>query len=383
MSSIFDFALKSIFRFGYKNLAIGAIFCFLVFLLSSVIFINGSLNHSLNIAAKNAPQIVLNKQIGGRYLFLNENELEWLWEMNGVSFVKGRVWGQYKFKKTYVALLGIDDNEPNIAKIVKKIPNTNNDLPTVYISKNMYEFLNIYKSQDNIVLFQSPFKSIKAKIGGIYKSGSELFDNDVILMPNDSVRDILGIKSGDFTDAVLEVENPNEVPFVIAKLSEMNPQFKATTKNEVIKDFKLLYHYKNGWFLVLFLVSFATFGIIFYDKASGLRSEERKEIGILKAIGWEIRHIIYLKLFESMIICMSAFLLGIMLSILYVYFLNAPILKYAFTGYSYLKQDFNLVFIFNIKEFALLFFCTVPMYIGVSIIPAWKVATLDLAKVLK
>lgn len=385
MNNIFDYTLKSISRHGYKNISIAFIFGLLVWLLSSVIFITNSIKKELIQTASSTPQILINKQIGGKYYLLNESDIEPLWGIAGVSLVKGRVWGQYylELKKTYVTLMGVNPFEEGYNKEITKFADTlpfenESQIPQVFVSKNMYELLKLYRSSKDEISFEKFSHGYeKVKIAGIFKSESELFSNDVILMPTQSVRNILGVGDGLFTDAIIKVANPAEVSFIAAKLMYEYPSLKVTTKDEIIKDYELLYQFKSGWFLLLFIVSFITFAIILYDKSSGLRSEEKKEIGILKAIGWEINHIIYYKLLESSILSIFSFFAGISLAIFYVYFLQAPWLKLAFTGYNELKQPFDLIFSLNFQEFALLFFSTVPLYIAASIIPSWKAATND------
>ncbi|PID47731.1 MAG: ABC transporter permease [Proteobacteria bacterium] len=389
MNSVFDFALLSINRFGWKNLSIAFIFALLVWLLSSVIFITNSLKYTLQSVAEQTSQILINKQIGGKSYPIDKQDIEPLWDMAGVSYVKGRVWGQHylEFKKTYISLMGVSSFEEHyndkITKIAEILPQMD-DISYMYISKNMKDLLKIYTSSENIVSFEKLGGGHeRVKIAGIFKDGSELFSNDVVLMNEESVRKILGVDENKFTDIIIKVENPNEVDFIAAKLTYKYPHFKLTTKSEILKDYELLFQYKSGWFLLIFIISFITFAIILYDKSSGLRSEEKKEIGILKALGWEINHIIYYKMLESLILCMGAFLLGLSLAIFFVYFLQAPALKYVFTGYSELKQDFDLPFVFNLKEFFLLFFSTVPLYMAVCIIPSWKTATRDVGDIIR
>ena len=151
----------------------------------------------------------------------------------------------------------------------------------------------------------------------------------------------------------------------------------------MLKQYQLLFDYKSGLFLMLFIICFVTFATVLYDKASGLRSEEKREIGILKALGWEISHIINYKLMESLILSVFAFVVGVSLAIFFVYILQAPFLKQIFVGYSELKFPFELVFNLNFKIIALLFFVTVPLYVAVCIIPAWKIAVSDAGEILR
>jgi len=123
--------------------------------------------------------------------------------------------------------------------------------------------------------------------------------------------------------------------------------------------------------------------MIIYDKASGLSSEEKREIGILKAVGWTIDDILKEKFHEAFVISFVSFITAICLSMFYVYFLNAPILRDIFIGYSSLKPEFSLPFSFDFQTFSIVFFLTIPIYVAATIIPSWRVASMDADEVMR
>jgi len=123
--------------------------------------------------------------------------------------------------------------------------------------------------------------------------------------------------------------------------------------------------------------------MIIYDRSSGLSSEEKREIGILRAVGWSIDDILKEKFYEGFIISISAYTMGIILALGFVYILQAPILRGIFEGYSELRTSFNLPFILNVETLALIFFLTVPIYIASTIVPAWRASSLDVDEVIR
>lgn len=387
MKTIFDYTLSSITRYGYKNLALMAIFAFLVFLMSCAMMITNSLNKEYKLISKDFPELIVQKNIGGRNVPINASDVDTFWDYPSISSIEGRVWGQYYFERNqiYLTLFGIktftDYYMDDIKKVAENFPEGENLMvASPEVLKFFKDDIYVY---GGIPFFTPDNSLIKVSVGGEFKFKNTLENADIIMLDENVTRKILGLSDDFYTDFVIRVLNHEEVDLTADKIRISNPTLKVITKDEMLRQYQLLYDYKSGWFLMLLMISFVTYAIILYDKASGLRSEERREIGILKALGWEISHIIRYKLLEASIMSVLAFLVGLIAAIFFVYGLNAPFLIRIFSGYDELKPSFELMFSVDFRLIALLFFTTVPLYIAVCIIPAWKVASWDAGEVLR
>jgi len=233
-------------------------------------------------------------------------------------------------------------------------------------------------------LFVKPDGNLrKVTLAGVFKPETTLESNDIVVMENALVREIFQMPEEMATDIVVRVPNRDEVTTIARKIREIYPDTRVITNEDLRISYQNVFDYKSGIFLALFLIATFTFFIILYDKASGLSSEEKREIGILKALGWKIGDIMRVKFMEAAVISALAYLLAVTLAIAYVFGLGAPLMKSLFMGYSVLKPPFALPFTLDGGTLALIFFATVPVYIAATLIPAWKAATLEADEVIR
>jgi len=119
------------------------------------------------------------------------------------------------------------------------------------------------------------------------------------------------------------------------------------------------------------------FIIFAWDKATGLSAEERKEIGILKSIGWESSDVLLLKFWEGSVVSLTAFLSGVLLAYVHVFFFSASLFEHALKGWSVLFPRYQLVPVLDGYQLTVLFFLTVLPYTAATLVPIWRAATVD------
>jgi ABC-type lipoprotein release transport system permease subunit len=238
-----------------------------------------------------------------------------------------------------------------------------------------------YDKYFNFILPNGELKRVN--ITSTFSSSTRLFSNDVVLLNIDIAKEILGLNEDECSDIIIKVSNKLEINNIKAKLTALYPNSKIISKEDIISANGSLFDYKSGLFLMMIVIALFTFFMIIYDKSSGLSGEEKKEIGILKAIGWTIDDILKEKFYESFIISLISYLLGIIIAFSFVYIFQAPILKDIFIGYDGIKTTFNLPFVFDFQTLFLVFFLSVPIYISATIIPSWKTSTLETDEIIR
>jgi len=114
-----------------------------------------------------------------------------------------------------------------------------------------------------------------------------------------------------------------------------------------------------------------------------IRTIDAKEAALLKSVGWNVKEIIYLKLFENFILLFFAYIFAVSGALVYVYIFNAPILRDIFLGSGNLSNSVHFSPAVHIQDLSLLFLLFVIPFMLAIIVPLWKVATTEPHEVLK
>ena len=389
MRNLFAFALSSLMRRGAKNLFIFVIFAVMVFVLASIFMITHALKSEMFTTLHALPQITVQRIVAGRQTEIPVERADRIAQIFGVAEALPRVWGFYYFPKAGVnfSIVGVEAFGENYKKELQQVADTFAEKllegDAMVVGQGVRETMrkNFYR---DYFLFVKPDGNLKkVLLAGVFRPETTLESNDIVVMENGLVREIFGMDESMATDIVVRVPNPDEVTTVARRIREIYPDTRVITNEDLKTSYQNVFDYKSGIFLALFIVALFTFFIILYDKASGLSSEEKREIGILKALGWKIGDIMRVKFMEAAVISAVAYLLAVTLAIGYVFGLDAPLMKNLFMGFSVLKPPFALPFTLDGGTLALIFFATVPVYIAATLIPAWKAATLEADEVIR
>ncbi len=128
-------------------------------------------------------------------------------------------------------------------------------------------------------------------------------------------------------DLVVQIRNSKEIDTVARKIQEKLPATRTISKAQILSTYEAVFGWRSGLMVALLLGSIAAFSILAWDKASGLSAEERKEIGILKAVGWDTSEILELKFWEGFADILVSFLTGAISAHIHVFFSEEQCLR--------------------------------------------------------
>lgn len=359
-----DFTVASLLRRRGKNLGLLLVYTLIVFVLASVMLFTHALRQEAGIVLQSSPEVIVQRMVAGRHDLIPAHYLERLQGIRGVSRAAGRLWGYFydpAVQANYTFMVP-GDRELNGKQIVvgAGIARTR--------GVGVGDFLT-FRSSTGV-----PFGF---EVVDRLSSDSELVNADLVLLSEATFREFFGIPEGRFTDLVLSVRNPREVRKVAEKITVMLPDTRPILREEILRTYDSIFNWRQGIVFVLLAGSILAFVIFAWDKASGLSAEEKREIGILKAIGWETADVIRMKFWEGALVSFTAFLLGYLLAYVHVFYGQAALFEPVLKGWAVLYPSFNPVPFVDGLQVATLFFFTVFPYTVATIVPIWRAAITD------
>jgi ABC-type lipoprotein release transport system permease subunit len=218
---------------------------------------------------------------------------------------------------------------------------------------------------------------IMLQIRDVFSAESELVSSDLILMSEADFRKLFGIQKKEATDIVVRVRNPRELSAIAWKVSDQFPDTRIVLREDILRTYDSIFNWRGGMMVFFLGGTLLAFLIFAWDRASGLSQEEKREIGILKAIGWETSDVILMKFWEGLVISLSAFLAGTILAYCQVFFTHSFLFEPALKGWAVLYPAFKLIPFIDLFQVATLFFLTVVPYTVATVIPSWAAAIID------
>jgi ABC-type antimicrobial peptide transport system permease subunit len=361
---ILNFTIASLLRRKGKNGSLLAVYTLIIFILASVIFFSHALRREAGAVLKDTPEIIVQRTLTGRYQPIPLAYADRIKEIRGVISVQPRLWGYYydaNFLANYTLVVPREEApEPG----------------TIDIGSGISRLRDAYPG-DTIGFTGADGKPRSFTIRRILSNESQLISADLILISEADYRSFSGLSADQATDLVLKVRNQKEYTTIAEKINRLLPDSRPIIRTEILRTYDAVFSWRSGLVIVIFSAAALAFIIFAWDKATGLSAEERKEIGILKAVGWETSDVLQMKFWEGLAVSLTAFLLGIILAYAHVFFASSFIFAPVLKGWSTLYPTFRLVPYINFGHVAAIFFLTVVPYTVTTIIPSWRAATID------
>lgn len=373
---ILEFALAATLRQRGRNLSILLVYTLVIAVLASILFLTRGLKQEAVQILSGAPELVVQRVVAGRHDLIPLAYGKTIAGIPGVSRATPRVWGYYYdgLTRSNYTMMGLGEQAPeNLTLLSGQLPQGPGECA---VGAGVAGLRNTGRDDDLIVVDHRNV-GVDFTVTGVFRSDSALLTNDLVLLRDDDLRNFFGIPADRATDFSVEVRNPQEVETVAAKIKQLLPDTRPITRSEILRTYDSVFSWRSGMLLTLFASALLAFCVLAWDKATGLSAEEKREIGILKAVGWDTNDVLALKFWEGLVLSLTALLLGLILAWIHVYWFDSRLLAPVLKGWSILFPPFRLAPSVDLYQLCVIAFLTVTPYVASTVIPSWKAAITD------
>jgi len=381
LRSLAAYAMGGLGRRRAKTFALGGALALAVALVGAVLFLTDALRAESERGRSAMPDLTVERLVAGRPSTISRADADKIRDLSSVRAVTPRAWG-YLFLAAIqgnLTVIGVPPGAPALGAGGGSLVAGRDLVPGAHemiAGRGLASLLGL-DIGDELGLPSVHPDAPPLKLVGTFASRVDLFTSDVVFCDESDARSLLGLGSAEATDLAVSVINPNESHVLATKIALALPGSRIIEKDVLGRIYALTYGRRAGVFLAAAIPALLALLVLGWDRVSALGPEEKREVAVLKAVGWSTADVLSAKLLESVIVAFVASALGLAIAYAWVFPLGAPGLRPTLAGWSVLYPNAPLTPAIDFAQLLSLALGIVAPFVGLSIVPAWRAATTD------
>lgn len=378
-------ALGAMGRRAGRNAAITVGLGVVVFAFATVLFASEGLRAASERAAREAPSLTVQHLVAGRAAPVDVAVAARIASIPSVRSVSARVWGYLYLGalEANVTIIGVHDVSSLDAHLTTEL-----DDGDAIFGAAVARALGL-RAADRIAVAASSESDGSVpvprflRVRSVLETESALAAGDVLLVNDRTARLLLDMPDALATDFAVDVFPPEESSVVAAAIVDSVDHTRVIDRESLGRSFELTFDARAGLLSATLVPALLALLLLAWERLTGLADDERREIGVLKAIGWTTSDVLAARLSETALVALFGTLLGLLLAYLHAFVLGAPLLAPALFGWSNVRPALVIAPATDPTELLLLLAAVVVPFAGVSIVPAWRAANVDPDRLLR
>ena len=371
-------------RYRAKSLAIVIPLILVMATASFMMFTRGGFVKDAGIAEKFLPDVTIQGIEAGRVGKISLTIKERIEEISHVKRVIPRVWGylplKIEGKDTAYTLMGLD-----LGQMIY-----DGNLPWT-IEKG--SFL-VPGDRNKAVLGRGVALSFKADVGdrllvedtlgnkgdfevvGIFNNTVQIYSTDLIIVSLPDAGEFFGYRKDEFSDLLVYADSPENADLIAREIAGRFRNTRVLTGRALTDLVKEAFGRRGGTFQAMWLILLETVLLLVWAQSAHISVDVGREIGILKALGWQTGEIIEMRMMESLILGLGGTSIGIVAGFVYA-LLGTPGMSGYCLGCASIYPKFPVPVNCDFRSLVLLFILGVLPLMTISAIPAWLAGVVD------
>lgn len=380
--ALLDYALGALGRRRMRSVSLSIGIAFVCALYASVLFVTDALRREVRVTRGELPALTVQRLVAGRPALIDRSTAAAIRAIPAVRSARPRVWGYFFLPALSgnLTIVGVDTASPAALRDLARTVRGGRSLRAgvageMIMGEALAEMLGL-RVGDEVSLPTSGPERFLALVG-VFRSESALRTADVLLTSEADARLLLSVAEDQATDVAVELTTPDEAKVVAEKIADLVPGARVIDETLLDRTYDLTFSARAGLLAAALLPALAALLLLAWDRLSGLGEVERREIGVLKSIGWETRDVLTARVWESLIVSAGGAIPGLVVAYVWVFWLHAPGFAGVLYGWSVIYPPIALVPAVSIDQLLTILALVIVPFIGVSLVPAWRAAMLD------
>jgi ABC-type lipoprotein release transport system permease subunit len=385
-SNLASYALGNVLKYRTRSAAIIIALFFSTSILCSVEFIREGVVQDVSSSLDEGSDIIVQKMVGGRQVPIPTSWVPNVTMTTGVRLATPRVWGYSDVGSgSLLTIMGINATEYEniIGAIGTDIIGdgrflNESDQNKMIVGQGIVDLMAASAMplhvQIGTLLSLITFDGelIEFEVIGIFSSDSKIYSYDMILTDINSAREVLGYENDTCTDIAVWISYGADLNSVAFRLDTTILEARILTRDAITDSMLKVYGGRAGMVALLWTIVLMAVVLIAFTASSAISEEARREVGLLKALGFDTVDVLEIRMLESTTLGLLGVSLGISFAIFYDFILGGPLLAGYLLGWNLnllpggIPLSITLSTIFTIYVVGL-----VPILVA-AVVPSWK-----------
>ena len=376
---LLEAAAENIIRYGHRTGVL--VLCLAVILtpLITGLAIAEAIKAQALRSVEVGPDLLLSMDYGGRSGPISMDMVERVKKMDYVKKVVPRIVGRMYYGSKLLIAIGLPEEEipPFATRIIEGRGFKPGERKVILAGKGYVDYARSLgenvKPGDTVTLTDIKGEFWGYTLAGIISSDDvTLWNYDVIVMPLEDAQEYFGLK-GKATEIMIDILPGYDVS-VLGELKAIGDFFRLQSKS-LIEKYILSGHAERQtiFSLVYVIILVVAIPLISMLSVYGL-TERRREVGILKASGWQTSDIIELSFFESVILSVLGVAVAFIISIVWVKVFNGYVISRLFISHEMFYAPFPVPAVFSFYLVVIALFLSMTIILAGTITSTWRTA---------
>lgn len=385
-SNLANYALGNVLKYKTRSCAIVIALLFSTTFLCSVEFIREGVIHDISNSLDEGPDIILQRLVGGRQVPVPTSWVSNVSDTTGVRLATPRVWGYSDVGGgTLLTVMGVNASEYGSVIGASGTVITGegrflnqSDRHKMVIGHGIVDLMAAsavpqYVQVGTLLsLITFDGRLIEFEIIGIFESSSNIYSYDMILTDSQSAREVLGFENETCTDIAVWIDYGADLNSVAFRLDTRLAEGRVLSRDAISDSMLKAYTGRAGITALLWIVILIAVIILAFTASSAGSEEARREVGLLKALGFDTVDILEIRMLESLTLTVLGVSLGISLALIYDFILGAPFLAGFILGWSLVLLAGGIPLAVSFQVLFTVYVVGVVPILVATVIPAWR-----------